>query len=189
MEFDQLRRRLHQALESVDTKVDAGRLERTLRQRSRELAARRLEVEGREVFAQVIVVRRAGVTLAAPISSTNEVRKVKLIELPGGDDVIVGVFQVRGRSYCLVDLAPLLGEKGSERDSEKVLVMLVNGSPGELGLEIDEVLGARTVYADEIDNGRQEQGVSFVSHITQDLVHVIDIEALMALPAIRISGR
>jgi chemotaxis signal transduction protein len=189
VEFEQMRRRLHQSLKSVDTEVDADRLEETLRQRSRELASRRLEVEGREIFAQVIVVRRADVTLAAPISATNEVRKVRLVELPGGNDVIVGVFQVRGRSHCLVDLAPLLGEKSSGRDSEKVLMMLVNGSPGELGIEIDEVLGARTVYVDEIDDGRQEHGVSFVSHITRDLVHVIDIEALMALPAIRISGR
>jgi hypothetical protein len=67
--------------------------------------------------------------------------------------------------------------------------MLISGPPGELGLEIDEVLGARTIYTDEIASGLHEQRAGFISHVTRDLVHIIDTGALMALPEVRIGGR
>jgi chemotaxis signal transduction protein len=186
LDFEQLRRRLHESRETVETLDDASAVEEILRRRSRELAAKRLEASEREVLSQVIIARRCNVLIAVPIASTGEVRRLKRFDLPGANEVIIGVFQIRGRSHCLVDLAPLIGETAPARNGTKPLVMLISGPPGELGLEIDEVIGARTIYTDEIASGLHEQRAGFISHVTRDLVHIIDTRALMALPEVRI---
>ena len=57
------------------------------------------------------------------------------------------------------------------------------------GLRIDEVLGSRTIFNDEIDDGLQERELGFVSHVTRDLVQIVDVGTLLGLPAVRIGGQ
>ena len=100
--------------------------------------------------------------------------------------MIAGVFQIRGRVHSLIDLARLFAEEGGSGDGSETLVTLFGSAAGDLGLRIDGIVGLRQVFADEIDDGLHGRGLSFVSHVTHDLVHIIDPEALAASPAVRI---
>ncbi len=187
-QYDELHRRLREAIRDVDTAAVGGGADELMRQRAADLAARRLKAEEREIHGEVVVVRRRDVLLATPTSATKEVRTVEVVGLPGSGSVVNGIFHIRGGVFSLVDLARFFGEASSIRHGDRTPVAVISGSPGNLGLRIDEVVGPRQVFVDEIDDGLQKRGLSFVSHITHDLVHILDIEALIALPEVQISG-
>ena len=136
-----------------------------------------------------VVMRRGDLVFATPVLATREVRQVQVARLPGSGEVIVGLFQLRGRTCSLVDIAPIAGPTEALTHAAESLVVVVSASPGDLGLRIDEVIGPRTIFIDEIDEGLDERTLKFVSHMTRDLVHVLDVEALMASPEVRITGR
>lgn len=185
---DGLQRHLHEALRDVtggDGGVDAEEL---LRRRAADLAARRLEAEEREILGDVVVVRREGVLLGTPLSTTSEVRNVEVVALPGSGSVVNGVFHIRGNVFSLVDLAQFFGDAAPIRHGEETPVVVISGSPGDLGLRIDEIVGPRRIFVDEIDDGLQRRKLSFVEHITHDLVHILDIEALTTSQEVQITG-
>jgi chemotaxis signal transduction protein len=162
--------------------------ETALRQRSRDLAARQLAPTPLQVHEEVIVARRAGVLLAAPITTTSEVRPVQVVGVPGSGEVISGLFQLRSRVYSLIDLAPFFGESERLHHGQQAMVLLVSGTPGAMGLRIDEIIGPRSILSNEIDPGLREQSLGFVSSVTKDLVHILDIETLLASSAVRLNA-
>jgi chemotaxis signal transduction protein len=189
VDFDRLRERLGEAFGDGGQKRRDNDGQQLLQERRIRLASRRLEEEERELVDEVIVLRRGDILLATPISTTREVRSVEVAALPGATDVVKGIFQIRGTTYGLVDLAPLFGETSDVGHGQKTLVALVSGAPGDLGLRIDEILGPRRIHRDEIDQGLHQRALGFVSHVTTDLVHILDVEAVMASPEVRIADR
>jgi chemotaxis signal transduction protein len=189
VDFDRLRERLRDAFGDGEQDDRDGRVEQVLQERITRLASRRLEVEERELVDEVIVLRRGGILLATPTWATREVRSVEVAGLPGATDVVKGIFQIRGRTFGLVDLAPFFGETSAIGHGQKTLVALVSGAPGDLGLRIDEILGPRRIHKDEIDEGLRQRALGFVSHVTTDLIHILDVDAVMASPEVRITDR
>jgi chemotaxis signal transduction protein len=189
MSLEQYPRQQHQSAQRINgagsASDDEQQIETTLRRRSRDLAARQLTPASRQVHEEVIVARRAEVLLAAPITTASEVRFVAVVEVPGSGDVISGLFQIRSRVYSLIDLAPFFGESERLNHGQQSMVLVVSGTPGAVGLRIDEIIGQRSILSNEIDQGLQEQSLSFVSAVTKDLVHILDVEALMASSAVR----
>ncbi len=161
-------------------------LEAVLRRRSQKLAGRQLTPQHQDVHEEVIVARRAGVSLAVPLSAADEVRTIELVAVPGSGEVVNGLFQIRGQVRSLVDLAPFFGPAEPLCHGQSTLSLLFSDSGSALGLRIDEIVGPRSVLSHEIDQGLQEQDI--VSCVTKDLVHILDIHAVMASPAVRLGG-
>ncbi len=157
-----------------------------LKERARSLAGRHLETKRREIAEETILARRGETLLAMPIDAIREVRSTEFTRVPGATRVVLGIFHIRGRTHGLVDLAPFFGDGDSLSHGDSVLIAMVHGGVGEMGLRIDEVIGPRTIYSDELDTGLGEHALGFVTHVTKDLVHLLDIDRIMATPEVRL---
>jgi chemotaxis signal transduction protein len=185
--WSDLHERLRRALDAMDASRATANDE-LWRQRSRSLTGRSQETLERDLFDHVIVARRGGVLLAVPVAAASEVRQVECVPVPGGGDVVAGVFQVRGRVYGLVDLAPFFAQPEASTAGGGSFALMVTGEAGQLGLRVDEPIGLRHVWSDELDDGLGEHQLEFVSRVTRDLVHILDVEALMTSPAVRVTA-
>lgn len=185
VDFDALRARLGASFERLD---DAANVERVLRARARSAAARALEVVEREVVAGVVVVRRARSTWGIPMASLEEVREVLVTRLPHASPTVVGLFHRRGQIASLVDLQPLVGPSDALGHGDRVLVAVVRSGSHVLGLRIDEVVGPRDVYADEVDTASVERRLAIVARVTRDCVEILDVPAIFEARALRLEA-
>lgn len=157
---------------------------RVLVDRAAALANRRKKAAERSVYREVTVVRRAGTTLGLPTQCVQEIRRVSLTALPHATDTVSGLFQIRGQVHVMLDIGPLLGASAPLRAGEASLVALIEGAPGRIGLRIDEAVGPRTVFDDELDHDIALGRNDFVAAVTRDLLAVVDCDALLARPEI-----
>lgn len=153
-------------------------------ERAAALANRRKKAAERKILREVTVVRRAGTTLGLPTQSVQEIRRVTLTALPHASTTVIGLFQIRGQVHVMLDIGPLLGDATPLRAGEASLVALVEGAQGRIGLRIDEAIGPRIVYEDELDADIAAGRNDFVSAVTRDLLAVVDCDALLARPEI-----
>ncbi len=174
---------LQNAILQIDKELEKDLLQRTAR-----LAERQLEHTSRVPAHEVIVVRIGQTLVGAPVLATNEARRVQVVRCPGATEIVIGVFQIRGRTFGLVNLDPIFHSQTQKHVEKTNLVLVLSGGPGELGILIDEVLGFREVFADEIDESAPHGDIQFVSDITRDLVHILDVESLLASPVVRLCG-
>lgn len=167
--------------------VDAE-LEAELRARRARLEERRRRGQGgeRSVAAEVVVARRGGARLGLDIEHIAEFRRTPVTPLPGAPAAITGLFQTRGTTHCCVDLLTLLTGERPSLDERELLIGVIHTPAGPLGLRFDEVLGPRTVYADEVDGSRRPEEHSVVSLVTRDLLQIIDHRRLCDAPEIRV---
>lgn len=156
--------------------------------RARVIAARAAAVDQIESYGDYVVARRGETRFGIPAERVLEVRPTVVVRIPGATPVVQGVFQVRGRVYPLIDALPLFGAPASADHGEAVLVALVEGPRGRVGVRIDEATELRTVAVRDLDGGRRARGVTFVDQVTTDLVQLLDLDALFALPALSIAG-
>lgn len=185
LDFDHLRKRLQQSLGGDS---NGAHIEKVLKERSRQLAALRITPEERQQLGEVVVVRRAESRIAFPIAHVLEVREVRVSRLPHRTRYICGLFPLRGQVHCLVDLRPFMGHATELAHGERTLAVLIQSAPGVLGVRVDEVVGPRTVYADEIDSGRRERRLDFVSDVTRDCVEIIDVDVLIQSKDLRMAS-
>jgi chemotaxis signal transduction protein len=176
--FDQARKRMHR-VEEID-------VEEVLRRRSRALAGRELEPQALDIFSDVVVVRRTDLTLAVPVGQAREVRRVDVTGFPGSNSHVNGMFQIRGKVLSLVDLASFCSDVQPLEHGDQTLVIVVGTDDRFLGLRIDEIHGSRTILHDEIDQEFRGRELPFVGCVTRDLEHVVDVEALIQAPEVRL---
>ena len=96
--FEEARERMHRA-EVID-------VEEVLRRRSRDLAERELEPQAPDVFSDVVVVRRADLTLAVPVDHAREAGERLLDEVA---DLLGSVRMEPARNHaqaCWLALSP-----------------------------------------------------------------------------------
>lgn len=187
VDFRALRLRLQESLERLEHRGrTTSEVEAVLLERSRQFAALRLEEQTRETLLDVIVVRRVQSVFGFPIRSVVEVRHATCTRVPHRSPFVCGVFQLRAELQCLVDVQPYIGPATELEHGGRSLALLVRGRAGVLGIRIDQVLGPRTLYIDELDTGRRDRHLEFVTHITQDCVEVVDVETLLASPCLRL---
>jgi len=184
IDFEGLKRRIEAADAALDGALDPAAEERLLRDRARALAERRLDAVARTVVSRVVVVRSGTSLLGLPVESVREVREVRVTRLPHAKPPVQALFQLRGRVLALVDLDAAAG--GSELGEaplvhgDRALIALLTGAGGAFGLRIAEVIGARDVFADEVERGLSEGRAEAVSLVTRDLVQIVDIGRLSA---------
>lgn len=189
VDFNHARARLAEAQARLEGELDAVEMRAILEVRAHKLARRDLrQEEVGEVYGEFIVVRRENVDLGLPVSSVEEIRRVVVSVLPHATRVLQGLFQIRGQAYCLTDLLTFFDREAHPAAPSETLAALVEGAPGPLGLRIDEVIAPRTIYAHEINPDLKEHAADCVVAVTRDLVHLLDVEALLADSAVRMEA-
>jgi chemotaxis signal transduction protein len=156
-------------------------LEHLLRERARKLAVTAHEDSATPLHA-IIAVRRGLATWGLVTPAVKEVRRVRVCVLPHTPATVTGLFHVRGKVYCALDLQPLVGPAEPLEHDEECLVAMVEGPQGRAGLRIDEVIGASEVFAQDLRHGIDDVSAEFVVGVTKNLISIIDVPRLLARP-------
>lgn len=167
---------------------DRADREQVLEERARALAARRVD-ERREPLLTVVAVRAGGQLFGLPLSALAEVAPMRPIaHLSALPPWLPGLVQVRGELVSVLDLAHWFQVPGTPAPRN---LALVSHRRRLLALLVDEVLGARVVYADEVAGellrDHEARGRP-VRTVTRDLMLVLDSERLFAHPDVVVDG-
>lgn len=180
LDFRRVREQLALAQQKLTERFfDQEANHRILVERSRRVAARHPTSDAQAVAHDAVVVRRKDSLWGLPIASVDEVRPVVVCSLPTVAGIVVGLFQVAGRAISLVDLEGLLRVVSPPAHGETVLAAVVSGTPGPVGLLVDEVLGRRAILPGQCSKENSERHLDFVTAVTSDLVNVIDVGRLL----------
>ena len=110
----------------------------------------------------------------------------ELTPLPGVPELWAGLANVHNTLYPVLDLRECVGvdstpPEGSQR------VVLVSGAGIDAGLLADDVLDVAWIRRDAIGPApRTTSGRGFVQGVTTDLLALLDLEALLADPALTV---
>lgn len=159
-----------------------------LKRRARKLADREVKVDARIEAAQVVHARRGELALGFSVDSVREVRRVPVSPLPEAPTGVVGFFQVRGQPFALADLQALEGRGAPSLGGTEALAVLVEFEGRPLGVVIDEIVGVRTVFEDEVRDGDADPEGRVFAYATPDFLNVIDIPSLFAHAALKWTG-
>lgn len=168
--------------------MDQDAIRTVLRRRADALARRENTVERRAEFLAVTVAVRGGVRFAVPTSSVLEVRSVRATVLPQANAVVQGLFVWQGSAVGLTDLASTLGAKVQDEVTDRLMVLIVHCGGHTTGIRIDDILGTRMVYRDEIDTGSVAGVQPWIIAMTKDVLLVIDPDRLSQDASVKLGG-
>lgn len=100
--------------------------------------------------------------------------------LPFAPECLLGIAQVRGTLLSVFDMAKLSQVKGTSNPRHLVVV---EAPEGAIGFSVDEVLTCRNVSPSALQGnagGHNERRAAL--GLTQDLVVIVDVRALLGLP-------
>lgn len=165
---------------SEEKAMSSERAQAILEERARALA-RTAETREDETI-QVVLFSLSNETYGITTDYVREVQPLQNVSpVPCTPDFIVGVINVRGAIYSVVDIRDFLGlQKQAVTDSTKVI--LVNAAGLEVGILADDVLGAVNVpVADVKPPLATRAGVKeeFTLGVTRDMMSILNLEALM----------
>jgi chemotaxis signal transduction protein len=167
----------------VAVKDDAEqRRARVLRERAEKLARVDVRTRREEPDFEVAVCRVGDERLALPVTRLREIVPLPpLTLLPGAPTWLLGIAQVRGTLLSVVALGALLGLGGSGANAR--YAALLDADQGPIAFTVDEVLGYRRLYTTDLaERGSSGDRQRPLLGVTQDLVVVLDVEALLARP-------
>lgn len=163
--------------------IDQEHYERVLRERA-ERVSRRAGKKVEDDTAELMVVVALGEErLALQAHRLFRVARYReLSRFPGTPNWCVGLTHARGQLVTVVDLEAWLGRPTTSRGHA---IAIVEGSEGMLGLLIDGVVGVRRLTLEAL--GRHGSPLPF-SALTDDLVSLVDVDALFASPRMRVTA-
>lgn len=165
---------------SIERKPDAERRRAVLEERARQLAKPlpRSSDERRDRFA---VLRIGREHFAFPATSLVEIGRLPPVApLPGLPPWLVGVAQLHGEPFAMLDISLLL-DKGPTLRAEVVAVLESSGR--SLGVLADEVIGLRDLGQGDLAPWLGSSD-AVVSAITRELVVLVDVERLFSDPRV-----
>ena len=101
--------------------------------------------------------------------------------MPCTPDLVVGVINIRGSIYSVIDIRSFFGVAKKEM-SETTKVILVNSEGLEIGILADDVKGATSIPTSEIKPQLAMQSVAkeeFIQGVTKDMLIILNLEALL----------
>jgi chemotaxis signal transduction protein len=156
------------------------RYQRIMAERAQRLA-RAAESAHRTIEATVAVLVVGEQKLGVPAADLREIVPAPPVaRLPVMPPWVLGLAQIRGELISVIDSGRIC--HSTEQPSLR-FVAVVDTSRGSVALAIDQVIGLRHLYADDIaatvhlGDADREQMVRFT---TTDLVSVLDVERLVA---------
>lgn len=186
LSWEDIHRRLDEIDEGIQASTEPSAVQQLsiLRQRAEILARPTTEAAAEADALPAIVFRLGTERVAMSVSDIREISAVTaLVPIPCTPPWVLGVMNLRGSVVSVVDLRFFLGLKQEGiLDLKKVVV--VESDEIEVGLAVEDVDEARRIPR-EVLAGRDPSGQSgFVRAVTEDLVSLLDVRALLADPAL-----
>lgn len=157
-----------------------------LKQRARALA-QRPEVSTRLPLVRVVSLRAGGQLFGVPVGAVDVLLPVRPVaHLPDLPPWLPGLVQVRGDMVSVLDLAQWF--KVPEASAPKVLA-LIHHDGRRLAVSVDEVVGFRDVFPDELAGGLADSTRARpVLGVTRDLQILLDVAALFSHPDVALEA-
>lgn len=135
--------------------------------------------------------RIGNVNLIAPLEQVSEIlTEIQLTEIPGVQDWVKGISNIRGNLLPIIDLAGLIsGNSNGMSSRSRILVAQHIGM--NAGLVVDEVLGLRSFFVEDfstkhaIDDSQIAQFVSGSYQQHGQQWPVFDFQAVIEFPGFR----
>jgi purine-binding chemotaxis protein CheW len=138
---------------------------------------------GEPTRLRLVLFRLGSLTCAAPATAVREVVGAdRATRIPGCDQTVAGLVNLRGSLLTVVDGRRLVGIEPNGQVAESILV-LARGERS-VGFLVDEVLDLIEVSADQLETGESLPGVdpgliAAVGRSAEGLFAVLDTEALV----------
>ena len=160
--------------------VSTEKVQAILEKRAQALA-RATEVETGETM-QFVVFSLANETYGIPTGYVKEVQPLRDVSpVPCTPDFVVGVINIRGSIYSVVDIRQFLGvQKQEVTDLTKVI--LVDAAGLEVGVLADDVSGSMSIAMAEIKPSLATQATvkeEYIQGVTKDMLIILNLDTLM----------
>jgi purine-binding chemotaxis protein CheW len=110
----------------------------------------------------------------------------QIVRVPCVPDFIAGITNVRGNILTLVDLRRLFGDVG-EGIVDLKRAIIVHAHDARLGLLAEEILGTVQYQRSSLQRlGNQRHSDRYVRGVTDDLISLLDIEAIVSDPKVQV---
>ena len=165
---------------SGEKDVSTAKVQAILEKRAQALA-RATEVETGETM-QFVVFSLANETYGIPTGYVKEVQPLRDVSpVPCTPDFVVGVINIRGSIYSVVDIRQFLGvQKQEVTDLTKVI--LVDAAGLEVGVLADDVSGSMSIAMAEIKPSLATQATvkeEYIQGVTKDMLIILNLDTLM----------
>lgn len=131
---------------------------------------------------QLVVFVLATEKYGIPIEYIAEVQPLRdVTPVPCTPNFVVGVINIRGSIYSVIDIRSLFGVPHAER-TDATKVILVKGAGMELGILADDVQGAASVLLTEIKpvlTAHAAAKEEYIQGVTQDMMTILNLDALL----------
>lgn len=153
----------------------------TILEKRAQALARATEVETGETM-QFVVFSLANETYGIPTRYVKEVQPLRDVSpVPCTSDFVVGVINIRGAIYSVVDIRQFLGvQKQEVTDLTKVI--LVDAAGLEVGILADDVSESMSVAMAEIKPSLAAQATikeEYIQGVTKDMLIILNLDTLM----------
>ncbi len=182
MDWDQVRKRLAGLQEQVaaEKTLPSDRLKSILEARARALMES-TEVQTGESMP-LVIFSLSGEKYGIATEFVHEVQPLRdVTPVPCAPDFVVGVINIRGSIYSVIDIRSFFGVQKQEiTDTTKVI--LVRAADLEVGILADDVQGADSVLLSEVRPGLAAQTVAkeeFIQGVTKDMLIILNLEAIL----------
>lgn len=160
--------------------LSSGKVQAILERRARALA-RVHKVETGD-STQLVVFSLANETYGIPTGYVREVQPLREISpVPCTPDFVVGVINIRGSIYSVVDIRKFLGVPNQEV-TDLTKVILVNVAGLEVGILADDISGSMSIPLAEIKPSLATTASTkeeYVQGVTKDMLIVLNMDTLM----------
>jgi purine-binding chemotaxis protein CheW len=171
---------LEQTGERTDKAMSAEKMQVILEERARALS-RATGVEAGEGM-QLVVFSLANETYGISTDYVREVQPLRNVSpVPCTPDFVVGVINIRGSIYSVMDIRSFFGVPQQEV-TDLTKVILVNAGGLEVGILADDVLGETSIPLDGIKPPlvtRTSIKEEYIHGVTKDMLIILNLEALM----------
>jgi purine-binding chemotaxis protein CheW len=131
---------------------------------------------------QHVVFVLANETYGIPIEYIAEVQPLRdVTPVPCTPNFVVGVINIRGSIYSVIDIRSLFGVPSAER-TESTKVILVRGGGMELGILADDVKGAASVLLTDVKPVLASHAAAkeeYIQGVTQDMMTILNLDVLL----------
>ncbi|HEY2600509.1 MAG TPA: chemotaxis protein CheW [Thermoleophilaceae bacterium] len=169
-----------------DARGSEADIDRILRERAAALARSSDDAESDDETLRVIVLATGGERYGIEVQDVLEVEPLTdITPIPGTPAFWAGVVNLRGSMYPVLDLERYLGLPPSH-DGREPKIVLVSTVGLTVGLLADEVPGISNIRVAELAPpvAAERGGARVVRGVTPGMLSVLDLDALLADPAL-----
>ncbi|MBI5654005.1 MAG: chemotaxis protein CheW [Chloroflexi bacterium] len=184
LDWAQVRQRLAdaQAQTTGEKQMPSEKMKTILAERAKQLTRATATPTGESERVQLVVFQLANEKYGIPTDYVREVQPMRAVTpVPCTPDFIVGVINIRGSIYSVIDIRSFFGvENRAVTDATKVI--RVNAVGLEIGILADDVTGATSVLLSAVKPPLATQGAAkdeFIQGVTKDMLIILNFEALL----------